>query len=79
MKTWWPVFAGGVAGPLAALVLSQWMPRPWAAALGFSLAWFVAGLLFLRRPPVPGWTLGRWMAACIAGGAIAGVLTAVLY
>jgi hypothetical protein len=73
---YWPCALAGLGVPLT-VFLARWLPRHFAAGVGFFVTWFVVGLLLARYFP-PKWGLPAWIgafasavAAGLAGGLIA--------
>ena len=61
----------------AGRMLEPWLPRAVAAALGMFAVWAIVGIVLSLKPPIPNWSLLKWLAAS-AGGAIVGGVVAFL-
>ena len=71
---WWPmIVAPIVVFPLVGLALRAW-PSYLVMGLAMAVAWWVAGLMFLRYPPNPAWKPARWAIGGLAAGLAVGLL-----
>lgn len=77
----WPSFFASAATVPGLLIaqswLSPWLPPAVAAALGIFAVWAIVGIVLSMKPPIPNWSLLKWLAAS-AGGAIVGGITVFL-
>lgn len=83
VSPWWrygPSAAGGFFSVLLTLGLSKWLPRHFAAAIGWAATWFVV-TTFLGKYFRPRWQLPRLVNAALTAmvtGITAGVLAYLL-
>ena len=75
MKRYWPFFVGGLAAPIGAVVLDQWMPLYAAAGLGFFLVFAASMSLFQRSFPAPKRSPVMVLVSALAGGLVAALVT----
>lgn len=73
---WWPSFVGGLLLPVATFSLEKWMPVYLAWFFAFSVLFASAALVYVRHPPVPGWSLARWLQGAVLGGVVAAAIAA---
>jgi uncharacterized membrane protein YfcA len=82
LTLYWPFVVGGFVGPVAAAVLSRWMPRHFgfglAMFLAFGLASWTVHRLSTRRDQSPRRAVAGSVLAALAAGVTAGLMAYLL-
>ena len=76
VKNWdplfWPVVVAAALTPLAGRLLEQWLEPSIAWGLGIFAAWTLVGIAVSFKPPVPNWSLPKWIVCAAVGSTLGG-------
>ena len=76
VKSWdplfWPVFIAAFLSPWAGGLFERWLPYGVAGGIGMFAAWVVVGIALSVKPPIPNWSLLKWIAASAIGAVVGG-------